>query len=217
MKPKTLLAFVVGAALGLAAGYLLATHRYETGPFEANRQRRYPQPPAASAPLADARPWAEPLTGEGLDNFYRVAPQLYRGAQPTAEGMKTLKAMGIRTVVNLRSLHSDRDEIGDTGLAYEHIHFNPLHAEEEDVVRFLQIVTDPARRPVFVHCQHGSDRTGTMCAIYRVAVCGWTKDEALEEMTKGGFGFHKSFENLLRFVRGLDVEAMKRRAAKGAD
>ena len=59
--------------------------------------------------------------------------------------------------------------IGETGLAYEHIYFNALHPEEKEVVRFLQIVTDPLRQPAFVHCKHGADRTGMMCAIYRVA------------------------------------------------
>jgi hypothetical protein len=36
--------------------------------------------------------------------------------------MRNLKAMGIETVVDLRLFHSDRDEIGDTGLAYEQIY-----------------------------------------------------------------------------------------------
>jgi len=35
--------------------------------------------------------------------------------------MKNLKSIGIETIVNLRSFHSDRDEIGNSGLAYEHI------------------------------------------------------------------------------------------------
>ena len=51
-----------------------------------------------------------------------------------------------------------------------------------------------------------------MCAIYRVAVCGWTKEEAIEEMTRGGFGFHEIWENLPKYVRELDVEQIKRRA-----
>jgi protein tyrosine/serine phosphatase len=86
------------------------------------------------------------------------------------------------------------------------------HPEEEDVVRFLQIVTNPKRSPVIVHCQHGADRTGTMCAIYRVAVQGWSKEEALKEMTQGGFGFHGIWENLIRWINGLDIEEIKKKA-----
>jgi hypothetical protein len=53
--------------------------------------------------------------------------------------------MGIKTVVNLRSFHSDRNEIGETALVYEHIYMKAWHAEDKALVRFLQTVTDPVR------------------------------------------------------------------------
>ena len=174
-----------------------------------------PNPAGKPAPDAARRPirWATRVDKPGLPNLHKVSAQLYRGAQPTAEGMRQLRQMGVKTVVNLRKLHSDRDKIGDTGLGYEHIYMNPLHPEDKEVVRFLQIVTDKSRTPALVHCQHGADRTGTMCAILRVVVQGWTKDEAIEEMTEGGFGHHeKIFGNLRSYIRKLDVEAIKRRA-----
>jgi protein tyrosine/serine phosphatase len=116
-------------------------------------------------------------------------------------------------VVNLRAVNSDRDEIGDAGLVYEHISFKAWHAEDEDVVRFLRIVTDPSRGPVFVHCQHGADRTGMMTAIYRIAVEGWSKEDAIAEMTDGGYGFHSIWKDLVEYVRNVDVERLKREAA----
>jgi len=86
------------------------------------------------------------------------------------------------------------------------------HAEEKELVRFLKIVSDKERQPVFVHCQYGSDRTGTMCATYRIAVQGWTKEEAIAEMTKGGFGFHGVWENLVEYIRKVDVEKIRKKA-----
>ena len=165
-----------------------------------------------------ARPahWAVPIEKPGLPNFYRVTDDLYRGAQPTAEGVRELKKMGIKTIVNLRWLHSDRDEIGETDIACEHICTLAWDLEADDAVQFLKIATDKAKTPVFVHCQHGADRTGTMCAVYRIAVCGWTKDEAIKEMTQGGFGYHKLWSNLIRLIRRLDIEDVKRRAGLGA-
>ncbi|MHC4154791.1 MAG: fused DSP-PTPase phosphatase/NAD kinase-like protein [Planctomycetota bacterium] len=157
--------------------------------------------------------WAEPLELAGVENFHKVSEQLYRGAQPSAEGMEQLKKLGIKTVVSLRSFHSDRDEIGDVNLGYEHITMKPWHAEDKEVVRFLKIVSDPNRVPVFVHCQRGADRTGTMCAIYRAAVQGWSKAEAIDEMTKGGFGFYEGWENIVDYVLKLDIDEMKSRAA----
>jgi protein tyrosine/serine phosphatase len=156
--------------------------------------------------------WATPLQRKGLPNLHQVTPTLYRGAQPTAVGMRELKAMGIKTVVNLRSFNSDRDKLRDTGLAYEHIYMKAWHPEREDIIRFLQITTDNNRTPVFVHCQHGADRTGLMCAVYRVAVCNWTKAEAIREMTQGGFGHHTIWTNLVKFIQDLDIDAIKKEA-----
>jgi protein tyrosine/serine phosphatase len=172
-----------------------------------------PQLAVAQTPEARrTKLWAEKIQKDGLPNLHRVTDTLYRGAQPDEQGFRELRKMGVRTVVSLRSFHSDRKLIGSTRLAYEHIYMKAWHPEDEEVVRFLQIVTDPARQPVFVHCQHGADRTGTMCAIYRIAVCGWTKDEAIAEMTEGGFGFWEKWQNLVKYIRNLDVDALKRRA-----
>ena len=170
---------------------------------------------AGSVLAADpATNWATRVEKPGLPNFHQVSETLYRGAQPTAEGFRQLKALGIKTVVNLRSFHSDREEMGTVALRREHIYFKAWHAEDEEVVRFLKIVTDTNQTPVFVHCQHGADRTGTMCAIYRVAVQGWTKDAAIKEMTEGGFGYHVIWTNLIAYLRRLDIAALQRAAGR---
>lgn len=161
---------------------------------------------------SDSTKWAVSMKKKGLGNFHKVSNDLYRGEQPEAEGIKELKKMGVKTIVNLRAFHSDKDEIGDTEIAYEHIYVKTWHPEEEDIIRFLKIVTDKNKLPVFVHCQHGADRTGTMCAIYRIAVEGWTKEEAIEEMTKGDFGFHEIWGNLIKFIRDLDIAEIKKKS-----
>jgi protein tyrosine/serine phosphatase len=146
----------------------------------------------------------------GVPNLHKVDDVLYRSAQPTASGMKELKKVGIKTVVNLRSFHSDRDEIGDTELGYEHLYMKAWHPERKEAVRFLQLVTDPERVPVLVHCQHGADRTGTLCAIYRIVIQKWTKEEAIREMTEGGFGFHEVWINLPDWIDDLDAETLEK-------
>lgn len=156
--------------------------------------------------------WAQPVMLEGVPNLHQVSTNLYRSAQPTGQGMQNVKKKGVVTVVNLRSFNSDRDEIAGTGLASEHIYMKAWHPEREEVVRFLRVVTDPKRTPVLVHCQHGADRTGTMCALYRVAVQGWTKEEAIREMTQGGFGFHEVWGNLPSWIADLDIASIRRDA-----
>ncbi len=201
MKKKSFLIFLVGAVMGAAGMYVALSYNHQTGWFSANRTRDAGAPPGR---------WAKPMEETGLPNLHRVTKDLYRGAQPTVDGMKKLKEMGVKTVVNLRSFHSDRDEIGDTGLAYEHITMKAWHPERKELIRFMRITTDPNRTPVFVHCQHGSDRTGTMCAVYRLAVCGWSKDDAIDEMTGGGFGFHGAWDNLVEYLRKVDIEEIKK-------
>lgn len=176
------------------------------------------QPPAA---VNDTRTgdspatgtWAQPMELPGVANLHKVSDDLYRGAQPTAEGMAELHKLGIKTIVNLRSFHSDRDEIGSLPLGYEHMTMKTWHAEDKEVVRFLQIVTDEKRTPVFVHCQRGADRTGTMCATYRIFVQGWTREQAIAEMREGGFGFYGGWQNLVDYIRELDVERIRDRVS----
>jgi protein tyrosine phosphatase (PTP) superfamily phosphohydrolase (DUF442 family) len=164
--------------------------------------------PVTSRPAS----WAQPIQLAGVPNLHRVTGELFRSAQPTAEGMQNLKRIGIKTVVNLRSFHSDRDEIGETGLGNEHIYMKAWHPEREEIVRFLKIVTEPKRMPILVHCQHGADRTGGMCALYRIAVQGWTKEEAIREMAGGGFGFHEIWKNLPTWIEKLDIQSIRKDA-----
>jgi protein tyrosine phosphatase (PTP) superfamily phosphohydrolase (DUF442 family) len=156
--------------------------------------------------------WAQKIEVAGVQNCFEVTTNLYRGAQPTAEGMVHLKAMGIKTVVNLRAWHSDKDKVAGTGLKSVWFETEPWHGDEEDVVRFLKAVTDTNNLPAFVHCERGADRTGVMCAMYRVVVCGWTKPEAIAEMENGGFGFNPVWHDLVIFVEKADVNKIMREA-----
>lgn len=195
-------------ALGttILAAALLAPGCWSHSPDE----RRVRSPVGASP--ATSLVWAARIEKPGLPNLHRVSADLYRGAQPTAEGFSQLKEMGVKTVIDLRSFHNDRRKVAGKDLAYEEIPMNAWRARDEDDVRFLQIVSDRSRAPFFVHCQSGADRTGLMCAVYRIAVEGWTKDEALDEMTHGGFGFHAIWSGLPDHIRNMDVEGLKRRA-----
>lgn len=196
-------------ALFAAAGVLLAAagiYLAMAGHFAANTLRD--EHVASGVRHA----WAQRLDRPGLSNFHRVSNDLYRGAQPTAEGFGELEKMGIKTVVNLRESSSDRDKVEHTSLACEEIASDAWNMRDQDVIRFLRVVGNESRTPVFVHCRHGADRTGTMTAICRIVIEGWTKEEAIQEMTQGGFGFHRNFTNLIEYIRNLDVDEIRRQA-----
>jgi protein tyrosine phosphatase (PTP) superfamily phosphohydrolase (DUF442 family) len=205
VKSRKLRYLVLLAAIVIAVAslYLAGEYGLPFGSYFSNNTRQ-------AATVAEQNKWAQHIELPGLPNFYKVSDELYRGAQPTAEGMKQLEKLGVKTVINLRALHSDRDELKGTDLSYVHIGMTAWCISDNDVIRFLRVVTDPNRTPAFVHCEHGSDRTGTMCASYRIVVQGWSKEEAIKEMTKGGFGFHVFWQNLPIFIHKLNVQKIKR-------
>ncbi|MHC4119680.1 MAG: fused DSP-PTPase phosphatase/NAD kinase-like protein [Planctomycetota bacterium] len=197
---------VAPAILILLGVCLIQCRGLESAIFPSNDQRQ------TEAEQESGRKWAGPIELPGVPNLHKVSEDLYRGAQPTAEGMKQLEKLGVKTIVNLRTTGSDRDEIEGTNLEYRHITMKTWNPDDEDIARFLQITTDADRTPVFVHCRHGADRTGTVSAIYRIAVEGWTKDEAITEMTKGGFGYHRIWKDLVEYIREVDIDSLKRSA-----
>ncbi|OPX23814.1 MAG: hypothetical protein B1H04_03310 [Planctomycetales bacterium 4484_123] len=147
-----------------------------------------------------------------VPNFAKVSDVLYRGGQPTAKGYAELKKLGIRTVVCLRifDLHSRRS--AEVGLRQVHISFKPVHPEDEDVLAFLKVVTDPACQPVFVHCREGVDRTGMMVAAYRMVVQGWPRELAIAELRR--MGFREVNRPILRYLRRMDVSALRAKLAE---
>jgi len=154
---------------------------------------------------ADGKAWATPVVCDGVPKLYKVTEDLYRGGQPEDGGFQALAAMGVRTVVNLRTIAEDRDQVTAAGLAYEHVGLHPCFPTDEAVIQFLRIATDPERTPVFVHCWFGSERASVMCAAYRIVVCGWSKDETVREMLEGPYGFSPFWWNLALYVQNLDV------------
>jgi len=121
-----------------------------------------------------------------IRRFAEVDAGLFRGAQPDENGLQALKGLGVRTVVNFRKedLDSARSPAG-----IEVVQF-PAHInkpEDSEIQAFFAIALDPARRPLFIHCAEGIERTGFYAALYRMEVEGWTPQRALDEMREFGF------------------------------
>ena len=150
----------------------------------------------------------------GLTAVGRVAPGIFRGAQPKPDGYATLKAMGVRTVVNLRVRHGEREAVEAAGMRYVEIPMSFLKKADPAAVRkTLSVMTDPANQPVFIHCSVGSDRTGVVVAIYRMEVDGWSEAEAEAEME--AFGFHEFWSQFKEFVRRYPEDRKGIRAGDG--
>lgn len=136
----------------------------------------------------------------GLSDVGQVAPGILRGAQPEPEGYETLRKMGVKTVVNLRTLHAEKKAVAAAGMRWVEIPIDVTQAIDPAAVRqAVAVLTDPANQPVFIHCSRGKDRVGVIVAVYRMEVDGWTEAEAQAEME--AFGFHEIWFHLKDFVR----------------
>jgi uncharacterized protein (TIGR01244 family) len=168
--------------------------------------------PEAPPAIVPARaPHVAAVAPRALPNFGRVDDGLFRCGRLTREGVADAKRLGVRTVVNLRSEHDDRALLAGSGIDYVHLPMRAWSVDAHDVDAFLRVATDPARRPVLVHCAHGCDRTGACVAAYRVAYQGWTREAASAEMKS--FGSASIFRSCRVVPWTLDVEATRARVA----
>lgn len=149
----------------------------------------------------------------GIPNFGEVTSELYRGGQPTLQGLRTLAKMGVNTIVDVRLTGADkeRQEANQLGMQFVALPWHCLSPKDEVFARFLKLLQDNQRKKVFVHCRYGDDRTGMMIAAYRMAVQGWTPKEAEKEMSR--FGFHRMLcPSLVRYEKNFP-ERLKKHAA----
>jgi uncharacterized protein (TIGR01244 family) len=150
----------------------------------------------------------------GLPDLARVDEGLWRSAQPTAEGFRTAKSLGVKTVVDLRGAKEDPESAKAAGVDLVVVRTGSKSLDEDDVVAFLRVAMDPARRPVLVHCRSGHDRTGAMVAAYRRVALGWPEEQALAEMRR--MGADPRNDHLRKVVRRLDPEKVRARVAEPA-
>lgn len=126
-------------------------------------------------------------------NFGVVAEgQLYRGSQPDADEIENLYRRGVKTIVkiNTADLAMERSATSELGIRLIEI---PLNARTvgtssscEQVERAYSAMTDPLNWPVYVHCDHGRDRTGFLVGLYRERVQGWTFQPVSDELAAYG-------------------------------
>jgi protein tyrosine/serine phosphatase len=138
-----------------------------------------------------------------IQNFGRINENYYRGAQPASRDYSDLKALGVKTVIDLT-----KDGRDDERFLVEHegMQFYRIPMTTSDmpstaaVTQFLKLVNDPANLPVYVHCQGGRHRTGAMTAVYRMTNDGWSADRAYQEMKQYHFEGFPGHPVLKQFV-----------------
>ena len=156
-----------------------------------------------------------------IQNFFQVDDHVYRGAQPTGEGLRYLAKIGVKTVLDLRENDSEasaeEQAVTALGMQFVNVPMTGLTPPTEaEISRILGLLEDTAVGPVFVHCQRGADRTGAIVAAYRIDHDHWDNAAALKEAKSRGMGFFQvPRQSYIRTFQPLTVEA--KAIAKPAD
>jgi uncharacterized protein (TIGR01244 family) len=137
-----------------------------------------------------------------IRNFLNVTPEFCTGGQPRVEHFATLRAEGVKTVLNLRrpSEHradEEQEAVAKAGLKYVNIPIDYQNPTEAQADEFLRITDDPANRPMFIHCT-AAIRVGAFWMIRRIVRDGFTFEAALEEARKVGLVQAPHLEEFVR-------------------
>jgi protein-tyrosine phosphatase len=144
------------------------------------------------------------ISVSSLPNAAQVTPTLFRGAQPASSGYAELKNLGIEIVVDFREekteIKDEQARVEAAGMRFISIPWSPLtNPTRAQIVSFFAVLRDNPQKKIFIHCEAGADRTGTMVAIYRVGLDRWTTEQAIAEMKL--FRFHSVlYAHLTRYV-----------------
>jgi tyrosine-protein phosphatase SIW14 len=144
------------------------------------------------------------------ENFHRVDDKVWRSAQPEREDFLELKKLGIKEILNLREWHDDARKVGNTAMRLHKVPMDTGDLREKDLLQAVKILRD-SPGPILVHCWHGSDRTGTVVALYRMVVNGWTRERAIAEFITPAYGYHaKTYPELRKYLESVDIAAFKK-------
>lgn len=119
----------------------------------------------------------------GIPNFGQVTVRLYRGAMPSPAALTNLVCLSVKSIIDLRI--PDKHTAAEQSLArsLNLVHTNvplaglgaPTHEQVNKVLSLLESLPGP----VFLHCEHGCDRTGTIVACFRIRNDKWSNADAL--------------------------------------
>ena len=127
--------------------------------------------------------------GRVADRFQIVEPgQFYRSGQMTVGRLENVaRKHGIRTIINLRGPRPDeawydreRTACAKLGVSHHDLEWTMDTLPEPDSLAQLLALFEQAERPILVHCQGGTHRSGVAAACY-VLLSGGTPAQAREE------------------------------------
>jgi protein tyrosine phosphatase (PTP) superfamily phosphohydrolase (DUF442 family) len=150
------------------------------------------------------------------DRFAEIEPgRIYRGAWQKPWPMRRIvRDHGIRTIVALahpldHPLPQQEQALArELGVKWVHVPIVDLRGGVNDkreisdqIEAAAAVIADPRNQPVFFHCHHGINRASMVQMAYRMLYCGWSLEQASDEIDRE-FG-------LVEVSRGPDYRHME--------
>jgi len=139
-------------------------------------------------------------------NMHTVAAGVYRSNQPPHARFVKLKAMGIRSIVNLRGAgiaahYLVEEESCDTlGLDLVNVTMQARSAPPRANIEALIRAFREAEKPFVMHCKSGADRAGFASVIYLLVIEGKPLAEARKMLSLRFIHFKWSKAGILDFI-----------------
>lgn len=140
----------------------------------------------------------------GLEDSGQPLEYVATAGQPEEEHLRQLAEAGYKTVIDLRTSEEDpgfdEPEVARrAGMEYTNIPVGHETIEEETFEQFRDLMRDPERRPVLVHCA-SANRVGALLVPYLVLDEGKSTEEAEEIATGVGLKSDELKEAALEYV-----------------
>lgn len=163
--------------------------------------------------IKEPRPenWANKINNKYFNNLHIVSDSIYRSEKPSISGFKYFEENKMASVLDLRRKHKDSItaiKANYTGKLY-FIPTKTADLSDKEIIEALKVLQN-SPKPIVIHCAHGSDRTGTVIAMYRIVFQNWTKKQAIEEMKRGGYNYHWFYPELIRYIEDSNIEEIKK-------
>ena len=130
---------------------------------------------------------------QGILNFGKISAKLYRGAEPDAAAIANLSQLGIKGIIDLRIGNEvwskEATQAQAAGILYTNVPLRGMGRPTDDQIRQVLSLIESMPGPVFIHCRHGCDRTGTVIACYRIQHDQWSNDAAFKEAVRYGISY----------------------------
>ena len=150
---------------------------------------------------------------EGVTNFGKVTEHYLRGGELTTRGIENLAALGVRKIIDLRD--DAEPEIAELckrlGITYFNFPLSQYETPDNATIDSILQHLNDAGTKTYVHCSGGKHRAGTIGALYRMRVQGWSPERAWNEQQSYGFGPPEEHPDLFLFAYGSTPVARKLR------